>query len=88
MVVTCDEKIVLTKIFTSEKELSDINFERLKKSAIYIKIIDFDDMYLAVDSLIDINNITTGLNNITLGKVNVKDTLKAFNDFKNKQKSV
>ena len=45
-------------------------------------------MYLAVDSLIDINNIKSGLNNITLGTVNVKDTLKAFNDFKNKQKRV
>ena len=29
-------------------------------------------MYLYVDSLIDINNITTGLNDITLRKVNVK----------------
>ena len=45
-------------------------------------------MYLAVDSLIDINNIKSGLNNITLGTVNVKDALKAFNDFKNKQKHV
>ena len=29
-------------------------------------------MYLTVDSLIDINNIKTGSNNITLRKVNVK----------------
>ena len=29
-------------------------------------------MYLTVDSLIDINNIITGWNNITLRKVNVK----------------
>ena len=29
-------------------------------------------MYLSVDSLTDINNITKGLNNITLRKVNAK----------------
>ena len=29
-------------------------------------------MYLTVDSLIEINNITTGSNNIALRKVNVK----------------
>ena len=38
-----------------EKELSDINFLRLKKVLIYIKIIYSDnDMYLTVDALIDI----------------------------------
>ena len=37
MVVACDEKIVLRKIVILEKELSDINFKRLKKSMIYIK---------------------------------------------------
>ena len=59
----------------SEKELSHINFERLKNALVYIKknLIDSDDhMYLAVDSLIDINNIITGSNNIALRKVNVK----------------
>ena len=29
-------------------------------------------MYLTVDSLIDINNVITGSNNITLRKVNIK----------------
>ena len=29
-------------------------------------------MYLTVDSMIEINNIITGLNNISLRKVNVK----------------
>ena len=29
--VTCDEKIMSAKILVSKKELSDINFERLKK---------------------------------------------------------
>ena len=54
------------------KGLSDINFERLKNTLVYIKYnsIDSDDkMYLSVDSLIDINNIITGLNNITLKKI-------------------
>ena len=36
-------------------------------------LIDSDGaMYLAVDSLIEVNNIINGLNNITLRKVNVK----------------
>ena len=59
----------------SDKECSAINFERLKKALIYTKtnIIESDDnMSLAVNSLIDINNIITGLNNITLRKVNVE----------------
>ena len=36
-------------------------------------MIDSDgDMYLTVDSLIEVNNIITGSNNINLGKVNIK----------------
>ena len=41
----------------------------------YIKnqLIDsYGNMYLIVDSLIEINNMITGLDNITLRKVNVK----------------
>ena len=40
----------------------------------YIKnnLIEFDDNILTVDSLIDINNIITGSNNITLRTGNVK----------------
>lgn len=60
----------------SEKKLSDINFERLKKALTYKsnKLIDSDDdMYLtAADSLIDIKNIITGSNNIFLRKGNVQ----------------
>ena len=66
MVITCSGKILIF-----EKELSDINFERLKNALVYIKnnLIDSDDnMYLNVDSLIDINNVITGSNNITLRK--------------------
>ena len=33
---------------------------------------ELSDMYLDVDSLIDMNNIITGSNNITLRKVNVQ----------------
>ena len=42
---------------------------------VYIEnnLIDSDGgMYLTVDSLIEISNIITGLNNITLRKVNIK----------------
>lgn len=36
-------------------------------------LIDFDyNMYLAVDSLVDVNNIISGSNNITLRKSYVK----------------
>ena len=68
-------KKLCSKILVSEKEFNDINFERLKKELAYTKnnLIDSDkSMYLTVNSLADINNIITGLNNITLIKVNVK----------------
>ena len=55
--------------------VSDINFKRLEKALVYIQnsLIDSDNsVYLTVDSLIDINNNITGLNNITLRKFNVK----------------
>ena len=67
MVVTCYEKGMLEKILVSEKELSDINFERLT----YIKdnLIDSDSIYLTVDSLINSKNIITSSNNVTLRKV-------------------
>ena len=51
------------------------NFARLKKALIYIKNIFInsdDNMYLTINSLIDKNNIMTGLNNIALRKVTVK----------------
>ena len=37
MIITCDEKIMLIKI-VSEKVLSHINFEKLKKAVIYLEI--------------------------------------------------
>ena len=59
---------MLRKLLLSENELSNINFERLKKGLIYIKkLVDSDEiMYLTVDSLIHINNIVAGLDNILL----------------------
>ena len=68
MVVTCAEKTMLRKLLLSENELSNINFERLKKGLIYIKkLVDSDEiMYLTVDLLIHINNIVAGLDNILL----------------------
>ena len=62
-------------MLVSEKELSDVSFQRLTKALIYMKnkLIDSDkNMYFNVDSLIDISNIITGSNNISLRKVNVK----------------
>ena len=51
--------------------MSDITFENLKKIWCTLKT-DTDNMYLMVDSLIDINNIISNSNNITLRKVNFK----------------
>ena len=51
------------KIVISEKEIGDISFERLEKALIYIRnnlINSNDNIYLTVDSLID---IITGYNN-------------------------
>ena len=62
-------------MLVSEKELSDVSFQRLTKALIYMKnkLIDSDkNMYLNVDSSIGISNIITGSNNISLRKVNVK----------------
>ena len=55
--------------------MNDVNFEKSKKGLLYIKnnLIDSNNnMYLTVDSLININNVITGSNNINLRKVNVK----------------
>ena len=68
MIITGNEKIMLEKILVSGKELSDINFQRMKNTLVYIKnnLIDSDDnMYLTADSLTDLNNITTSSKNIT-----------------------
>ena len=55
--------------------MNEANCNILQKALVYIEynLIDSDGgMYLIVDCLIEINNIMTGSNNITLRKVNVK----------------
>ena len=57
----------------SEKEFTETNHKKFKKGLVCIKK-QFNNsdggMYLTVDSLIEINNIITGSNNINLRKVN------------------
>ena len=68
-------KKYVKKFLVWEKKLNYINFEKSKKGLLYIKnnLIDSNNnMYLTVDSLININNVITGSNNINLRKVNVK----------------
>ena len=74
---------MLKEILVSEKELSCINFERLKNVLAHVKssLIGSDDnMYLTVDSLIGINNIIIGSKNVTLRKIILKpcDILKCI----------
>ena len=66
---------MLRKLLVLEKLLGNIDFKRFEKAFVYMKNNLFDpgnNMYLAVDSLIDINNIVTGSNNITQINDNVK----------------
>ena len=66
---------VMKQILISEKQCTKTNYKRLSEALVYIKnnLIDTDGgMYLTVDSLIQINNIITGSNNITLRKLNAK----------------
>ena len=59
----------------SKKEFTETNYKRLQKALVYIKnnLIDSDGgMYSTIESLIEINNIIIGSNNIALEKVNVK----------------
>ena len=62
-------------ILISEKEFTGTNYKRLQEVFYTIEnnLIDIDSgMHLTVDSLIEMNNIITGSNNITLRKVNAK----------------
>ena len=66
---------VIKEILISKKEFTEANYKRLPKALVYIEnnLIESDGgVYLTVDSLIEINNIITSSNNITLRKVNVK----------------
>ena len=60
---------IIKEIIISEKEFTETNQKRLQKAFVYKEnnLIDLDSgMYLTVDSTIEINNIITGSNNITL----------------------
>ena len=53
---------VIKELLITEKEFTETNYKRLQKALVYIEnnLIDSDGgMYLAVDSLIEINNIIT-----------------------------
>ena len=66
---------VIKEILISENDFTETNYKRLEKALVFIEnnLIDSDGgMYLTIESLIEINNILTGLNNITLWKVKVK----------------
>ena len=64
---------LIKEILISEEEFTESNYERLKKAMFIWKIIliDFHGKMLAVDSLIEISNITSS-NNVTSRKVNAK----------------
>ena len=60
---------VIKEILISENDFTETNYKRLEKALVYIEnnLIDSDGgMYLTIESLIEINNILTGSNNITL----------------------
>ena len=59
----------IKETLVSEKEFTETNYERFEKYLFYIEnnLIDSDGvMYKIVDSLIEINNVITSWNNITL----------------------
>ena len=62
----------LIRILIEEKELSLLNFKRLRQALIYrnTELVTSDgDLLLTVDSLITLNNIITGSNNLFLRSV-------------------
>ena len=59
----------IKETLVSEKEFTETIYERFEKYLVYIEnnLIDSDGvMYKIVDSLIEINNVITSWNNITL----------------------
>ena len=76
----------LIKILIDEKELSLLNLRRLADALIYKNkelVTAEGDLLLSVDSLITLNNIITGSNNLFLRSVNVKPAFyqKQYLDF-------
>ena len=76
----------LIKILTEEKELNALNLKRMIDACKYKnrELINSDgDLFLTVDSLITLNNIILGSNNISVRCVNVKPAFynKQYLDF-------
>ena len=66
---------VIKKILIEEGELNDMNYYFMKNTVEYRNkyLVNKDgDMFLTVDSLIHLNNLITGSNNLELRKVNVR----------------
>ena len=66
---------VIKETLILDKGFSETNYKRLQNTLVYIEnnLIDsHGGMCLTIDSLIQINNIIAGSNNINLKKVNVK----------------
>ena len=62
-------------ILNEEKEMNEVNFFRMVNAYKYIQrelLTTNGDLFLTVDSLITLNNIITGSNNISLRQTNVK----------------
>ena len=67
--------VVIKETLILDKGFSETNYKRLQNTLVYIEnnLIDsHGGMCLTIDSLIQINNIIAGSNNINLKKVNVK----------------
>ena len=76
----------LVKILSEEKELTPTNLARLMHARIYknTELLTADnDLVLTLDSLITLNNIITGSNNLSLRSVNVRPAFhkKQYLDF-------
>ena len=76
----------LIRILIEEKELSLLNFKQLTQALTYknTELVTSDgDLLLTVDSLITLNNIITGSNNLSLRSVNVRPAFykKQYLDF-------
>ena len=65
----------MIKILKEEKEYSDLNYFNMKQALYYKQkyLQNKDgDMFLTADSLIELNNLILGTDNMELRKINVK----------------
>ena len=74
----------IVKILKEEKEYSDLNYFNMKTALDYKKKYlqnKLGDMFLTVDSLIEVNNLILEKNNTELRKLNVKPDGYATNPY-------